>query len=74
MAKNEETNTKRTSSGPEGPSDFRADTAVVEAPIRYPTDSRLCEDGVRVLRRELDRLLKSGVERSASSSDASVAA
>lgn len=41
---------------------MRVDTTVVEAPIHYPTDSRLCEDGVRVLRRELERLLKSGVE------------
>src|SRR5438094_35577 len=30
---------------------LRVDTTVVEAPIRYPTDSGLCEDGIRVLRR-----------------------
>src|SRR6266446_1746439 len=35
---------------------LRVDTTVVEAPIRYPTDSGLCEDGIRVLRRGVRRL------------------
>jgi IS5 family transposase len=41
---------------------LRVDTTVVEAPIRYPTDSRLCEDAVRVLRRTLKRLAAAGVQ------------
>lgn len=40
---------------------LRVDTTVVEAPIRYPTDSGLCEDGIRVLRRGVRRLLSAGV-------------
>ena len=40
---------------------MRVDTTVVEAPIRHPTDSRLCEDAVRVLRRNLVRLVGAGV-------------
>jgi Transposase domain (DUF772) len=43
---------------------MRIDTTVVEAPIRYPTDSGLCEDSVRVLRRTLVRLGKAGVKLS----------
>ena len=41
---------------------MRVDTTVVEAPIRYPTDSGLCEDTVRVLSRGLRRLVEAGVE------------
>jgi IS5 family transposase len=40
---------------------LRVDTTVVEAPIRYPTDSGLCEDGIRVLRRGVRRLIAAGV-------------
>jgi IS5 family transposase len=40
---------------------LRVDTTVVEAPIRYPTDSGLCEDGIRVLRRGMRRLVAAGV-------------
>lgn len=40
---------------------MRVDTTVVEAPIRYPTDSGLCEDVVRVMRRYLVRLVAAGV-------------
>jgi IS5 family transposase len=40
---------------------LRLDTTVVEAPMHYPSDSRLCEDGVRVLRRGLARLGELGV-------------
>src|SRR6202011_4305555 len=36
----------------------RVDTTVVETNIRYPTDSRLLQDGVRVLRRGLKHLEK----------------
>jgi IS5 family transposase len=43
---------------------MRIDTTVVEAPIRYPTDSGLCEDGVRVLRRTMSRLVEAGVKLS----------
>ncbi len=43
---------------------LRLDTTVVEAPIHYPSDSRLCEDGVRVLRRGLERLGQLGVKLS----------
>ena len=39
----------------------RIDTTVVEAPIRYPTDSGLCEDAVRVLSRGIKRLAAEGV-------------
>lgn len=41
---------------------LRVDTTVVEAPIHYPTDSGLCEDAIRVLRRGLRRLGAAGVE------------
>jgi IS5 family transposase len=41
---------------------MRIDTTVVEANIRYPTDSGLCEDVVRVLRRGLKRLADVGVK------------
>jgi IS5 family transposase len=41
---------------------MRIDTTVVEANIRYPTDSGLCEDVVRVLRRGLTRLAEVGVK------------
>jgi IS5 family transposase len=34
----------------------RVDTTVVETSIRYPTDSRLLQDGVRVLTRALTRI------------------
>src|SRR5439155_741440 len=37
------------------------DEAVVEAPIRYPTDSGLCEDSIRVLRRGVRRLVAVGI-------------
>jgi IS5 family transposase len=43
---------------------MRIDTTVVEAPIRYPTDSGLCEDSVRVLRRAMSRLVAAGVKLS----------
>jgi hypothetical protein len=38
---------------------MRVDTAVVEAPIRHPAGSGLCEDSVRVLNRSLKRLAES---------------
>jgi IS5 family transposase len=41
---------------------MRIDTTVVEAPIHYPTDSDLCADGVRILQRELARLVAAGVQ------------
>lgn len=40
---------------------MRVDTTIVEAPIHHPTDSRLCEDAVRVLRRNLLQLMRAGV-------------
>src|SRR5207249_4932027 len=40
---------------------LRGVTTVVEAPIRYPTDSGLCEDGIRVLRRGVRRLVAVGI-------------
>lgn len=40
---------------------MRVDTTVVEAPMRYPTDSGLCQDVVRVLGREMRRLGEAGV-------------
>jgi IS5 family transposase len=43
---------------------MRIDTTVVEAPIHYPTDSALCEDSVRVLRRAMSRLVGVGVKLS----------
>src|SRR5205814_9970060 len=33
---------------------MRVDTTVVETPIRYPSDSRLCEDVTDVVCREID--------------------
>lgn len=41
---------------------MRVDTTVVEAPIRHPTDSDLCEDAIRVTRRSVNKLGQAGVE------------
>lgn len=41
---------------------MRVDTTVVEAPIRYPTDSGLCADVVRVLSREVKKLDEAGTK------------
>lgn len=41
---------------------MRVDTTVVEAPIRHPTDSDLCEDAIQVSRRSVRKLKKAGVE------------
>lgn len=41
---------------------MRVDTTVVEAPIRHPTDSDLCEDATRVTRRSVRKLEQAGVE------------
>jgi IS5 family transposase len=40
---------------------MRVDSTVVEATIRPPTDSRLCEDAVRVVRRGMRKLEEAGV-------------
>ena len=40
---------------------LRVDTTVVETPIRHPSDSRLCEDVVQVLCREVERARSEGV-------------
>jgi transposase, IS5 family len=40
---------------------MRVDTTVVEAPIHYPTDSGLCEDVVRVIRRAVRHFGELGV-------------
>jgi transposase, IS5 family len=40
---------------------MRVDTTVVETPIRYPSDSRLCEDVTQVLCREVERARSQGV-------------
>ncbi len=40
---------------------MRVDTTVVETPIRYPSDSRLCEDVTQVLCREVERARSEGV-------------
>jgi len=40
---------------------LRLDTTVVEAPIRYPTDSGLCEDSVRVLSHAMRAIAAAGV-------------
>lgn len=40
---------------------MRVDTTVVETPIRYPSDSRLCEDVTEVACREIDRMRRQGV-------------
>lgn len=41
---------------------MRVDTTVVEAPIHYPTDSSICEDIVRVIRRGFARVVAAGVK------------
>jgi IS5 family transposase len=41
---------------------MRVDTTVVEAPVRYPTDSGMCADVVRVLGRWMRRLVDAGVK------------
>lgn len=41
---------------------MRVDTTVVEAPIHYPTDSSICEDIVRVIRRTFERVAAAGVK------------
>lgn len=40
---------------------MRVDTTVVETPIRYPSDSRLCEDVTQGVCREIERLRSQGV-------------
>src|SRR5438445_5330591 len=40
---------------------LRIDTTVVEAAIRYPTDSGLCEDSIRVLSRAMRAVAAAGV-------------
>lgn len=40
---------------------MRVDTTVVETPIRYPSDSRLCEDVTQGVCREIERLRSLGV-------------
>ena len=40
---------------------MRIDTTVVETPIRYPSDSRLCEDVTEVLCREMERVREAGL-------------
>ena len=40
---------------------MRIDTTVVETPIRYPSDSRLCEDVTQGICREIERLRSEGV-------------
>lgn len=40
---------------------MRVDTTVVETPIRYPSDSRLCEDVTQAVCREIERLRSLGV-------------
>jgi IS5 family transposase len=40
---------------------MRVDTTVVETPIRYPSDSRLCEDITQVVCREIERMQSWGV-------------
>lgn len=41
---------------------MRVDTTVVEAPIHYPTDSSICADIVRVIRRGFARVVAAGVK------------
>ena len=41
---------------------LRVDTTVVEAPMKYPTDSGLCADAVRVLSREVKKLDEAGAK------------
>ena len=43
------------------PEDAGADTTVVETPIRYPSDSRLCEDVTQVVCREIEHVRSEGV-------------
>jgi IS5 family transposase len=45
---------------------MRVDTTVVETPIRYPSDSRLCEDVTQGVCREIERLRSLGVAAPAS--------
>jgi IS5 family transposase len=45
---------------------MRVDTTVVETPVRYPSDSRLCEDVTEVVCREIARLRSAGVAAPAS--------
>jgi IS5 family transposase len=40
---------------------MRVDTTVVETPIRYPSDSGLCEDVTQVVCREVERMRSAGV-------------
>lgn len=40
---------------------MRVDTTVVEASVRYPSDSRLCEDVTQIACREISRLRSAGV-------------
>jgi IS5 family transposase len=40
---------------------MRVDTTVVETPIRYPSDSRLCEDITQVVCREVEKMRSEGV-------------
>jgi IS5 family transposase len=40
---------------------MRVDTTVVETPIRYPSDSRLCEDVTQTVCREVQRVRSEGV-------------
>jgi IS5 family transposase len=40
---------------------MRVHTTVVETPIRYPSDSRLCEDVTQVVCREIERVRSEGV-------------
>jgi IS5 family transposase len=40
---------------------MRIDTTVVETPVRFPNDARLCEDVTRGICREIERLRSSGV-------------
>ena len=40
---------------------MRVDTTVVETPIRYPSDSRLCEDVTQGVCRDIERLRSLGV-------------
>ncbi len=40
---------------------MRIDTTVVETPVRFPNDARLCEDLTRGICREIERLRSSGV-------------
>jgi IS5 family transposase len=50
---------------------MRLDTTVTEAAIRFPTDSRLCEDVIRVLSRALRRVADAGIKLSVRQRDVS---